>query len=346
MAGKPWTETEVNRLKFIKRTFPSMTIGDITKLFKGRTYNAVQLKWKELKAALPPGIPESPYPVYDNPLVMRGDALVLPDPEIPFHHAEFLNRVIELALHWGITQCVIGGDAVHFNSLSGWAANWLKEQEAGGLSDQNENRLIDFAKKLSPKHQDELFTLIGDIGQVRQDGAPNVATELREARSTLKMIGELFTLVDFVLGNHEGRLIRTLNSPLFATDLLGFLGLDAEPQWRISPFYYSWVESGGERFRVTHPKNYAKYSAAQLADKFQCHILMCHSHKVSMIPSKSGEWMGWQIGCCVDERRLPYAAQRDNTADTHSLGAAIIRNGYVWVLTEDWTDWERLLAMG
>jgi len=52
--------------------------------------------------------------------------------------------------------------------------------------------------------------------------------------------------------------------------------------------------------------------------------------------------MGWQIGCCVDERRLSYAAQRHNTQDAHALGAAIIRDGYVTVLTEHWTDWERL----
>ena len=53
--------------------------------------------------------------------------------------------------------------------------------------------------------------------------------------------------------------------------------------------------------------------------------------------------MGWQIGCCVDERRLSYAAQRHNTGDAHALGAAIIRGGYVTVLTEHWTDWERLM---
>ena len=31
----------------------------------------------------------SPYPVWDSPLVMEGDAVIMGDLEIPFHHAGF-----------------------------------------------------------------------------------------------------------------------------------------------------------------------------------------------------------------------------------------------------------------
>jgi hypothetical protein len=321
-----------------------MTTGEVSRLFRGRTKAAVWQKWTEIKTTMPPGIPESPYPIYDNPLVMEGDALVLPDPEAPFHHAEFVNRCLELALKWGITQCNIAGDALHFNSLSGWQANWLADQDPGGLSDEHEFMLVELVKRLAPTKQDPFFELIGKIGTAKQDGAPNAATELREARKVLGTIGDLFERVDFVLGNHEGRLLRALNSPLFAEDLKEFLGLT--PQWRISPFYYSMLISNGVPFRVTHPKNSARYSASALADKYQSHILMAHSHKFSMIPSRSGKWMGWQIGCCVDERRLPYAAQRDHTGEAHRLGAVIVRDGYVWPLTtDDWCDWDRLMKM-
>ena len=344
MAGSPWTDDELARLRYIRTRFPEMAYRDMASLFPGRSKVALEKQWQATGGGAPK-VGTSVYPVYDNPLVMEGDALVIPDPEVPFHHAEFLNRVIDLAIRWGITQAVIAGDAVHLDSLSGWQSNWLKKQSPGGLSDEQERGLVDWAMTLSDDKQAEFFEIIGEIGEPSAEGGPNAATELREARKVLKDIGGVFTQVDFVLGNHEGRLLRTFNSPLFADDLSTFLGL--QPKWRIAPFYFSWVVSGGEKFRITHPRPYGRYAAQQLADKYQAHILMGHSHRVSMIPSKSGRWMGWQIGATCDERRMPYAAQRDTAADAHSLGAAIIRDGHVWVLTDlpGYTDWDILMKL-
>ena len=163
MANKPWSSAEVGKLRFIKSTFPSMTHGEVARLFSKRTRAAVRQKWNEIKVGVVQGIPESPYPIYDNPLVMQGNALVLPDPEVPFHHAEFVNRCLELAMKWGITKLNIAGDALHFNSLSGWQANWLKEQDPGGLSEEHEFMLLEIVKRLPPTKQDPFFELIGEI---------------------------------------------------------------------------------------------------------------------------------------------------------------------------------------
>lgn len=281
-------------------------------------------------------IQESAYPVYNEPLVMVGDALVLPDIEFPFHQAEFLNKCLALAEKWNIKQAVLAGDVLHFDSLSGWEPNWTAPN-TGGLTADAEAALMEFAKTLPPKRQGEMFGLLGDLGQRTEgDGA---STEMGIARRELRKLAEQFDKIDIVIGNHEGRLLRALNTTLDPGELKRLLELG--DKWRIASYYYSYLDTPQGRYQVEHPKSAASTTAAVLAAKFHCHVLMGHSHHFSITTDVSGEYFAAEIGCCVDETRLPYAAQRHTRAPAHSLGAAIIRNGYPTILTR-FTDWERL----
>lgn len=282
-----------------------MSYSDIAKHFDV-TYNSIKSKIHALNQDQRARAVLSPsqYPVYNEPLVYEGDCLVLPDPEFPFQHSAFINRCVALAKAWDIKHLVIPGDMLHVNSLSAWEPPWGSGSLAG----------------------------------------PNLSLELKYAREQINALADEFDTVDLALGNHEGRIIRTLGSVLDPNDLLRWLSVDMG-KWRTAPYYFQYVISRGEKYLIEHPKNSAKYSAEKLADKYQCHIVMAHSHRVSMLTSKSGDYQAWQIGACVDERRLPYASQRHNTGDPHNLGAAIIRDGYLWVLTDKWTDWDALEAL-
>jgi hypothetical protein len=279
----------------------------------------------------------STYPVYDEPLTMEGDALVLPDMEMPFHHAEFINKCLDLAEAWGVRQCILAGDVLHFDSLSGWQPNW-KAPDAGGLTTEAEKRLMEYAMTQPAKRQGELMALIGDIGQKsEQDGA---STELMIARKELGRLAEQFDKIDFVIGNHEGRLLRALNTVLDPQELKQLLTLG--DKWRIAPYYFSYLVSAGEKYCIDHPKSAAASTAAVLASKFQCHCLMAHSHHFGITTDVSGKYLAAEIGHCVDEARLPYAAQRHTRAPAHLLGAAIVRGGFATILTR-FTDWRSLL---
>ncbi len=118
-----------------------------------------------------------------------------------------------------------------------------------------------------------------------------------------------------------------------------------QKDWRIGPYYFSYLKSGGQDFRIEHPKSAAKSAATTLAAKYQCHILMAHSHYLSSSFDVSGNYWAIQMGHCVDEQRLPYAAQRSTTAPAHSLGAVIVRDGHPWLLHHK-TDWEKLAKIG
>lgn len=286
-------------------------------------------------------IPESPYVRYDEPPTVEGDALILPDCEIPFHHAEFMNRVIDLASCWGIKQVICAGDLLHMDSISGWEPNWAPSHNKTVLTEEDEKALLDLALTLPKAKQQAIIDLISNSDNL--DGK-DFSAEMGHARRTLKALDECFDSFVWVLGNHEGRLLRAINSPVNPSELLNLMKLE-EGKWIIAPYYYAILNSGGQTFRVTHPKSAANGAARGLAVQFHQNIIMGHSHKVFQDFDPSGDFIAWQIGHMVDETRLAYASQRDAGRDSHKLGAVIVRGGFPWLLHSG-TDWESMRKLG
>jgi len=283
-------------------------------------------------------IRESRYVKYDEPPEIEGDALILPDAEIPFHHADFINRVLDLADAWGITQMIAAGDLLHMDSLSGWEPSWYASSSS--LSEKAEAKLMDFAMTLPKRKQADLIELIMDSARVEGRG---YSTEMQEARHVLRSLNDLFDPIVYVLGNHEGRFLRTINAPTEPSELLHMMQLDSG-RWVIAPYYYCILKSGGRVIRITHPKSAANNAARALASLYLQDILMGHSHKLLWEWDPSGAFYAIHMGHCVDEMRLAYAAQRDARRDFHKLGAVIVRDGYPYLLHEE-TQWDRLKKM-
>ena len=281
-------------------------------------------------------IPESPYPVYNEPLVMEGDALVLPDPEFPFHHAGFINRVLDLADAWGVKQCVIAGDALHFASLSRWEADWIKASK-DGLTPEAREKLLEAAYALKGKARSAMVERINEIGEKEEQGG-GVAAEVRQAQKAMVSLAQQFTRIDYVIGNHDARFLKTLDSSLFAEELLKFIDL-RDTKWRIAPYYYSVLVSGGKKFRIEHPKSAAQGTAERLASIHLCNIIMGHSHLWGHTMDLSGQYHAIHAGHACDERRMPYAAQRSSSSKVHPLGAVIVRDGWPWLLGENSPWW-------
>src|SRR5512140_1495847 len=97
---------------------------EIVKL-SGLTYGQVRDRIREARERAGRGavhIPQSNMPRYDKPLTVEGNALVIGDLEVPFHHADFVNRCLDLSHAWGIDQLILAGDIMHFESFSAWGA--------------------------------------------------------------------------------------------------------------------------------------------------------------------------------------------------------------------------------
>lgn len=339
----PWTDIEQKKL-LVYRKLERRSWSEIAKLLN-RTEEGCRNNYRRniANGLQLLRIEKSPYPIYDAPLVMEGDTVVLPDVEIPFHKAEFVNQVLDLAEAWKITNCILAGDAVHFDSLSSWEASWITPNHQGGLTENQEIELMEWIRTLPEKFQDEAQQKIEKLGMISEDGSPNVSQELDIVRKTFKVFSECFTNIHYVLGNHCGRFLRALESPLLPDELLKLFSVDVQ-QWKIAPYYYSYAVSNGEKYQIEHPKGAGRMDAIKLANKHECHIIMAHSHRLSFNFSDSGNYYAIQTGHCVDENRLPYAAQRHTTRDKSLLGATIIRDGYPWLLHEK-SDWEKLKKM-
>lgn len=339
---KWWTEEEDKELVDLRRR--GYTYREIGQRLN-RTYDSVRERARRLEGKRPykEVIPDSIYPRYDSPLEMKGDAVILPDIEAPFQHADFFNRVLDLADAWGIKQAIVAGDLLHFDSITAWEANWV-ERGNGGLSERAERKLMDAAMNLPKKHQEAMMNTIVNIGGEVEDGDPNISQELRAARKCVIAMADCFDNIDFVLGNHDGRFLRTIGSSMFPEELLRLVDQSNSPKWRVAPYYYSRLETEAGWYQVEHPKTYANNSPIKLAAKYQCHILQAHSHKWMFNLDPSGTYYAIHMGCIVDEMRLPYAAQRHNTADAHMQGAVIVRSGYPYLLGDrtPWNDFKKM----
>ena len=77
-------------------------------------------------------LPQSPFNILgedDGVLISEGDAVVVPDLETPFHHADFVNHVLDLAYSWDIKTLHLAGDMMHYDTLSKWGAKWSSKDE-------------------------------------------------------------------------------------------------------------------------------------------------------------------------------------------------------------------------
>lgn len=281
-------------------------------------------------------VPRSRYYRYDQPPTLEGDALILPDVEAPYHHAEFINKAIDLAVTWGIDQFISSGDLLHMDSLTGWGPNW-GSGPTSALSDKDEKKLMDIAMTLTKRKQAAMMEVIGGLEGIT---GSDYSTEMIESRKVLQAIDKNFQTCVWILGNHEDRLLRAINNPINPSELLNIMNLPSG-KWKIAPYYYGLLISNGETFRITHPKSAADNAAITLATQHHQHVLMGHSHKMRFDWDPSGKYAAVHMGHCVDETRLAYASQRDAKRNAHKLGAVIIRNGHIWLLHEH-SDWEAL----
>uniref|UniRef100_A0A6H1ZB55 Calcineurin-like phosphoesterase domain-containing protein n=1 Tax=viral metagenome TaxID=1070528 RepID=A0A6H1ZB55_9ZZZZ len=344
--GDPWTEQDIKALKeaYKKREVFESDNAWAVRYGRGigRSTESVRSQARKLILMDKMGkgrVPTSNYPVYDKPLEMEGDAIVLGDLEFPYHHAEFLNRCLHLAETWGIKQAILAGDVLHFDSLSSFNPNW-KKPASNGLTETAERKLMDIAATLPKNKQQAMIDAIVELGQAEE--SDGVSSELDIARRALKALAVQFDRIDYVIGNHDSRLLNTLQTALDPEELLRLLTTDR--RWRIAPFYYSILHSGGNTFQIEHPRNTAKYSAWKLVAKFGCSIIMAHNHHLNFTFDLSGRYYAIECGVCCDESRMPYVAQRHNISPQHILGAVIVRNGYPHLLHK-YTQWSEMEKM-
>lgn len=289
-------------------------------------------------------VSESPFEKYDQPLTVEEDRVcVIGDLETPFHHAEFLNRVLDLCDALKIKTLVLGGDFIHNDNLSSFEPNWQNTHREG-MPEAARDKLMWIANHSKGDIKKEAENLLAQYDDHEEKGRQGLSVEWDYARRTLREMRSVFDSMYAALGNHEGRLLRQLNSPITPEEIKRLLA-HGEGWFKIAAYYFANVISGGVHYRVTHPKNSSVTPGQvgrQLCEKYKTNIIQCHNHLWNYGQSPSGDYLAIETGCCVDGSRLAYYAQRDTTRPKWQLGATILIDGHAELLHPIWTDWAAL----
>jgi hypothetical protein len=329
-----WSKPETE--KAVRLKLQGMTYHEIAEeLGRSPLSTSVKLSRLQMEGKIKASsVPMSSFPMWTDPLRSEGDAVILTDVEAPFQHSEFINRVLDLADAWNIRSLHLGGDLLHFNSLSKWGSEWTQGKE------QQADKLLELIQLLPSKKKEEGLKMLEAAGLLNEGG---MSGELGEARKVFRSLHS-FDNIYVMIGNHDDRYIRSLNQAVSSSELLHQLDRHNDERWKIAPYYFSIIDTEQGQFRVEHPRGAGKNAAIDLAVQYHCHIIMGHSHRWAVNRDPSGKYWAIQTGHCVDERRLAYVMQRSAKRDAHVLGATIIRGGYPFVLSPE-SPWDMLKRM-
>ena len=243
----------------------------------------------------------------DTPLtVPGGSALVFCDTHVPHHNRLMLKRAIYTIRRYfpHIEDFIVAGDSWDWSSLS------KHPKDAPGE----------------------------DIDQSLEVGA-----------DMYRNVGDYFNRAWVCNGNHDARIGLKLDKPFNLKRVFNSAFGQAWPtcQMNISNLDYLYVDHAdpSRRWMIGHPSHYngaGGTTAAAIADLEGMNVATAHSHVVGMQQSKSGKYLGVDVGHMTDPERHYYIKRRMTKFPKWSAGFLVISDGMPYHFTEKWTDWPRL----
>lgn len=240
---------------------------------------------------------------FTDSITVQGNALILPDPHFPFHHARYINRCVAVARTLGVETVAIPGDITEQSVFSHWGRNigveWKDEKEAtkqaiGALAANFEHVV------LAPGNHDVRIIR-------RLDNAVNEDSWVDMLRDWFSDLGQRLQITP-----HHWFLIESGGRTFRATH--------PESSNRIPTSV-----------------------ALQLCRKYRTSIISGHSHVTGVRRDESGQDWCVDAGMCADVKRLRYAQIKDSTRPAMNLGAVLVLDGVPVVLEEDTLPlWERV----
>lgn len=289
------------------------------------------------KMTPPAPLQDSRYPIWNEPIVVSGNRLLLGDPHFPYHNAKIINYSIARAIEAGIDGVVIGGDLCDQRALSHWPEDIAPQRST--IDTETYRKLRATADALPDCAERAEMIEILEASTADPNDLP---AEWAEARALIRTLAENFKTVEIIMGNHDAWLIRRLQKAIIGGDYKTLLMGDNQ-KIKFSEYYWMNLVSGGKPWRISHPNGSGKgVSHRKGALKFRTNFVMFHNHHFSISSDASGEFIGIEPGMTCDEQRMAYATQRDNFADEHATGSLLIRNGYPTPINKYFCDWEHL----
>ena len=173
-----------------------------------------------------------------------------------------------------------------------------------------------------------------------------LADELTYAEAFLNHLAGVFDEIYMTRGNHENRLLFGLRGQIHAPQFRRMF--TDNPRVHFSMYSYLDVTSGGERWHITHQRNYSINPltvARKLATKHNAHIISAHQHHSAAGRDLSNRFACIDSGGLHDPRLMAYVGLEDSTSPNMANGFVLLRDGIGTLFTPadyrlfDWQRW-------
>lgn len=174
----------------------------------------------------------------------------------------------------------------------------------------------------------------GAFSIFEKSGEYGIGEEIRATEQIIKTFEGCFDEIVYGNGNHEQRLSRRTEWLLPVEHAVRLFMRDGKVTFTRSHWFT--VESGGETFMVTHPKNTSVNQTvvpAKLAAKYHMHAIAGHGHLWGQGRDVSGLYWAIDLGICADVRRLEYYVEQPTIRPVMQQGACIIKGGVPYLLS-------------
>lgn len=247
---------------------------------------------------------DSIVPSFSVELVVEGDCMLGNDWHMPYTDPDMYRYFIAIAEKFGIKQCALGGDVGNADGLS-------KTYPRNGIYDVPLN------------------------------------VELPATEKLFENLLDTFDVIYCCLGNHDERILKALDGTIDGQHLAKlylptkYVHLLNERIF-FSTQRYLEINSGGEKFRYTHPANYSRNAPTverALAEKFNSNIVSTHGHLFALGFDRSGRHVVAQLGTMIDQSKVPYTNLVDTNHPNWNQAFGMIRDGHLYPFANGFTDW-------
>jgi hypothetical protein len=233
---------------------------------------------------------------FTDRLRVEGDALLFGDPHWPFHHADFMNRCVDVALGLGIDTVGIGGDITDQSVFSKWGRDkgveWSHEKEA---TKQGIRALLSNFKRvvLCPGNHD-VRMIRQSQGAINEDDWVDMMRDWFAGVPPQRLLITAYHAYHVVSGGRPFRVTHPKESNRVPTSV-----------------------------------------ALRLNRKHRESIVSFHSHVTGIRRDESGTDYLVDCGPCCDDERMRYVQIEDNTRPKMTRCAVLLVDGAPLLLEED-----------
>jgi len=153
---------------------------------------------------------------------------------------------------------------------------------------------------------------------------PTWDKEISFSKDLAKSLTDNFDDVRFILGSHDTRFWKLLNSMGKGEEYETVWKLLENPKIKTSDYRYCEIN---EHWRVNHPKNTVKVGglpAIRMNAKFNKSIIFGHGHWQGYVYAPDGKHILMAPGCLVDPEKIAYRSLWDTSHDQWVPGFALI----------------------